>query len=589
MVDPILSAESVKTERPLSDLRVASRIKVQLPVVVDFQGGLTRGTTTELSLDGLALIIDLPTMAGNRVHIRFCIGRNLAYMNLSGYVMAVRGVTNPTGKFRLAIRFSVMGDAERTILGSCIRELVLSSSKKPPITNGLGSGLESDPRSIISLFVTDNPYLLEYRRNPSLDRNMYYDGPASNVKIKSARLTHNTSNRSRFHRLGKLVSQSSILIVELIRDFMVLSLPRTISKIFTPNIAFAFIAHPRDLSDVSRKVPFVRFLPAWLLKVWLRYQWPIVGSYITGLKTKDGKELLGAMLITPLTAKQMLRNVRLAKKRVHQTVKLAEKMGAKIVGLGAFTSIVTKDGQDLPDKVSVGITTGNSYSAAVAVQNAVMAALLTNLSLPHATAAVVGGAGSMGSACVKLLARIVAKLILVDVNQNGLVNLMKQLQGQSVQLEYTADVSKIKSADIVIAATNSPYTVIPAEHLKPGAIVVDAAQPKNVPEQVPLHRPDVLVIESAIVDSPGVDCHFDLGLRVGEALGCLSETMILSANGWEGHYSLGKADPEYATAVTVVGRELGFRLAYFRNSLGYITEKDLIRVAQARITTSFHV
>jgi predicted amino acid dehydrogenase len=143
---------------------------------------------------------------------------------------------------------------------------------------------------------------------------------------------------------------------------------------------------------------------------------------------------------------------------------------------------------------------------------------------------------------------------------------------------------QVGDADVIIATTNNPYILLTAPQLKAGAIVIDAAQPKNVSEDVPLRRPDVLVIESAVVRTPNVDVHFDLDLGSQEALGCLSETMILTAIGWNGHYSLGKADPSYTAHITAVGRSLGFRLAPFRNSTGYVTEEDLYRVARARTT-----
>jgi len=141
----------------------------------------------------------------------------------------------------------------------------------------------------------------------------------------------------------------------------------------------------------------------------------------------------------------------------------------------------------------------------------------------------------------------------------------------------------VLKADVVIAMTNNPHILLTAAHLKPGAIVIDAAQPKNVSEDVPLQRPDVLVIESAVLGTPkNIDVHFDLDVGAEEALGCLSETMILTSIGWTGHYSLGKADPTQAAHITAMGRSLGFRLAPFRNSAGYVTEEDLHRVARAR-------
>jgi predicted amino acid dehydrogenase len=380
-----------------------------------------------------------------------------------------------------------------------------------------------------------------------------------------------------------LVGEGLGLAAQLLRDLAIRFLPGPVARLFVTPISFAFIGHPRMLDDVPRKFPFARLLPTRMVERWFRYQWPFVASYITGLTMADGTPTTGAMLISPLTTEQMIRNPRLARQRVLQTVRLAEKMGATIAGLGAFTSIVTRDGRDLEGKVQLGLTTGNPHSAAIAVQNVLEAAALTNLSLPHATAAIVGGAGSVGSSCAKMLARLVDRVIIIDIKKDAVQTLLTDLAGQPAAVEGTSNLDSVREADIVIAATNNPYILLTAAHLKPGAIVIDAAQPKNVSEEIPRQRPDVLVIESAVVCTPDVDVHFDLDLAQGEALGCLSETMILTAIGWHGHYSLGKADPALAAHMIASGRALGFRLAQFRNSTGYVTDEQLSTIARARM------
>jgi len=565
------------------DKPVVPGISVSLPVVMDFQGYLSKGVMAHLSLDGLSLITDLATFEGSSISIQFCFARDFAYMNLDGRVESVvhHEEGSPTQLWRVAIKFSGLADTERAILASCLRKLESATTTERRLTKGAGSKLKSNRGSIISLFVTDNPYLLRYQKNgPPVQQ----ANPAAQRSNGDIQRDHQaTSARTAPHTLSlRFILQTTSLLAQLVRDLLVLVLPQAAARRLAPNITFAFIAHPRDLNDVPRKFPFAALLPTRLVELWFRHQWPFVGSYVTGLKTRDGKEVTGAILFSPPTTDQMIRNPRLARKRVYQTARLAEKMGARIAGLGAFTSIVTKDGKDLQGKVKVGLTTGNAHSAAIAVQNVLNAAALTNLSLPYSTVAIVGGAGSVGSACAKLLSRLVAKLILVDIKKEELKKVLQQLHGRPCQMDGTTCIDAVKQADIIIAATNSPRTLITAEHLKPGAIVIDAAQPKNVSEQVPHKRPDVLVIESAIVSTPGVECNFDLGLGTGETLGCLSELMILTVIGWQGDYSLGKADPNQAAEMIKIGRELGFRLANFRNSEGYITEKDLTRVARAR-------
>ncbi|WP_447979367.1 PilZ domain-containing protein [Candidatus Nitrospira bockiana] len=557
---------------------IGRSVGISVPVVIDFKGTLARGVSDTLSLQGLSITAGKSAKPEQVVTVYFCFARDYAYLRLSGRVVSI---TEEPGDFgeasRIGIRFDSLTEIESTVLQSCLEECERYLDRLDGRPCGTNRAPAINARTLLSsLFVTDNPYTLPYRpmslrrEEPGArDRNGQAADPRSS-QAAPPRLT------------ASFVWESLGLCAQLLRDLLIRLLPARLARLIAPSISFAFIAHPRDLSDVPRKFPFARLLSPRTVERWFRYQWPFVASAITGLKTAEGLPATGAMLISPLTTEQMLRNPELARKRIFQTVRLAEKMGAKIAGLGAFTSIVTRDGRTLAGKVRIGLTTGNPHSAAIAVQNVLEAATLTSLSLPHATAAVIGGAGSVGSACAKLLAPLVAKLILVDLKKEELKALASSLEEHGVEISTGSSLEPIKNADIVIAATNSPHIIVSPQHLKAGAIVIDAAQPKNVSEQVPLVRPDVLVIESAIVETPGVDCHFDLGLGPGEALGCLSETMILTAMGWQGDYSLGKADPRQAAGIIAAGRQLGFRLAQFRNSVGYVTGQDLARVSRVR-------
>ncbi|MDO9120038.1 MAG: hypothetical protein Q7U39_18935 [Nitrospira sp.] len=573
---------------------IPDQLVISLPVVADFQGTLSRGVTQDLGLSCLSFVTDSPASVGTSLSVLFHFGRNVAYMPLAGRVTAVTEDADVSpAQFRIEIELPSLGEAERRVLESAFQELAtyLDSLGAPDNVARAAARAElvtANPRSILSLFITDNPFALPYRlplvaEAPPRSAVPPAGAPPATLpsdptpKAAPIRATGATTWS------WSLVAEGFRLAAQLLRDLAIRFLPGRVARLFVTPISFAFIGHPRMLDDVPRKFPFARLLPTRLVERWFRYQWPFVASYITGLTMADGTPTTGAMLISPLTTEQMIRNPRLARQRVLQTVRLAEKMGATIAGLGAFTSIVTRDGRDLEGKVQLGLTTGNPHSAAIAVQNVLEAAALTNLSLPHATAAIVGGAGSVGSSCAKMLARLVARLIIIDIKKDAVQTLLTDLACQPAAAEGTSNLDCVREADIVIAATNNPYILLTAAHLKPGAIVIDAAQPKNVSEEIPRQRPDVLVIESAVVCTPDVDVHFDLDLAQGEALGCLSETMILTAIGWHGHYSLGKADPALAAHMIASGRALGFRLAKFRNSSGYVTDEQLSTIARARM------
>src|SRR5258708_6118662 len=341
--------------------------------------------------------------------------------------------------------------------------------------------------------------------------------------------------------------------------------------------SFPFIAHRRDTSDVSRQYPFAKYLPETLLNFWLKWQWPVIGAEIKGIKRSNGSQSNGWLIFCPLTAKQMVRDRSLARKKVLDTVKFAKKVGARIVGLGAFTSIVTRDGFDISENVDIGVTTGNALSAAVAIQNAVKGAQILEKSLRDLTVAIVGAAGNVGSGCARSIGGRVKKLILVDINKRALDSLITELRGTSTEVVRSSVPEIVQEADIVIAVTNSPGAILRAEHFKHRAIVIDCAQPKNVSAKIPDERPDVIVIESAILSVPEMECQFDLGIAQKEALGCMAELMILDSIGWRKHYSLGKLPEHQIKEIMAVAKALGIDITHFRNSKGYVTEEHLNR------------
>lgn len=361
------------------------------------------------------------------------------------------------------------------------------------------------------------------------------------------------------------------------RDYMIFWMPKNVSQKLIRGRTFAFITHPRDIADVSRQYPLAKWIPDPIMKFWLKWQWPVIGAEIKDITTRSGEKSRGWLIFCPLTAKQMIRDRGFAKDKVLQAVRFAEKVGAQVVGLGAFTSIVTSDGQDIAHETNIGVTSGNALSAAAAVHNIAKICAYMKRDLSSLTVAIVGAAGNVGSVCARSLYGEVKELILVDINRRNLGRLCDELHGKETKLTAAGDVSQINTADVVIAVTNAPGAIVRSANLKKGAIVVDAAQPKNVSDSVPAERSDVIVVESAILKFPKIDCHFDLGIGPNETLGCMAETIVLDAIGWHKNYSIGKLTMQQASDIMAAAKSLGVDLAYFRNSAGYVTEQALNR------------
>jgi len=107
--------------------------------------------------------------------------------------------------------------------------------------------------------------------------------------------------------------------------------------------SFAFIIHPIDPKrDVARKYPFLgKVLPAEVIHFVCRFWPPVRLSHITGIRSKaTGKEIEGWLIAVPYTPQRMLA---LPSGEVYRKViaagHLAESLGAKVLGLGAYTSV----------------------------------------------------------------------------------------------------------------------------------------------------------------------------------------------------------------------------------------------------------
>jgi fatty aldehyde-generating acyl-ACP reductase len=333
-------------------------------------------------------------------------------------------------------------------------------------------------------------------------------------------------------------------ILHIFRDFLIFHLPNKLSGLFIKKAKFAFILHPINIYDAVKKYTFAKFLHKNIIHWWSRFFWPVIGCRIEGFKDTNGNNIDGWIVACPFTTRHMVSDIQLARHKVMQTIKFAEKIGAEVIGLGAFTSIVTDSGLATLGKTKSYITTGNAYSAAIAIENLVTLLEKKGKNINESTVAVVGGAGSVGTGCSKVLAKKAYKLIVVDKHKKKLDKLVYTLKVDGFNVVGSSQVSSIQEADAIIVVTSAPGAIIRPNHLKQGAIVVDAAQPKNVARRILSQRNDVIVVESAIVQVPGLNYDLDIGVRRNEALGCFAEVMILSAFDRDNHFSLGEVTEE---------------------------------------------
>ena len=352
---------------------------------------------------------------------------------------------------------------------------------------------------------------------------------------------------------------------------------------------FAFIIHPIDPKrDVSRKYPLLgKMLSENQINFFSTFFPPVYISEIEGITSAStGKQIKGWFVACPFTPKRMLElPEKTVYKKIIQTGHMAEKLGANILGLGAFTSVVGDAGITIANELKIPVTTGDSYTVALAVEALLKAAEVMEIPIASASAAVVGATGAIGKVCSELLADAVGEIYLIGRRMEALEELREQLQGRAqARLHISTSMDVLKHAQLILTVTSAVHAVIHPENLQSGAVICDVARPRDVSAMVASARNDILVIDGGLVDVPGtVDFHFNFGFPTGKSYACMAETMALTLEGRFEDYTLGKdLSRERVEEISSIAIKHGFRLSGFRSFEKEVTPEQIDTVRQAK-------
>ncbi len=404
---------------------------------------------------------------------------------------------------------------------------------------------------------------------------------------------------------------------------------------------FAFLQHPVSLRNYSDFDGSLRVFSeqeiGGLASRWNSLVEPFVISSMR-IQSDAGKHAYGEFITISRTAEELMTMPEEeVQNLLEKAIKLAVDRGAKIIGLGAYTSVVSNGGRRLT-KLGVPLTTGNSYTVVAAVDAALEAARRLELNMSDLTVAIVGATGAIGRASAMLLSSQVQRLVMIGNPQHPAKSRHRQLKiageicqylaqaqsaGQSfpehtlagrilacsdlpgldsdldhwvtwaegkidaglIPLTLATDCAEqLPHADIVLAATSSTNAFITAEMLKFGAVVCDMSRPSNVSREVARHRPDLLVIDGGVIAVPGLpSLGWNFGYDKGLAYACMSETMMLALEHRYEHASLGvDLNIEHMNYLREQAKSHGFALAGFRSFDQPLTEADWQRVIAAR-------
>lgn len=351
---------------------------------------------------------------------------------------------------------------------------------------------------------------------------------------------------------------------------------------------FAFVIHPLSPRFIykDKRLARLRFLPEKLVEHYVAEIPPMYLSRITGaVSPATGQRVEGILLTLGATPRELMRrDPSFTYRRLIKAARMAERMGARLMGLGAFTSVVGDAGITVAQKVDIAITSGNSLTVAATLETGKQAVIKMGATdLSQGKAMVVGATGSIGAVCARLLAQAIYNVVLVAPRPERLIALKRQIESETPQAvvtiatradEYLGDV------DLIVTTTTALKTrIIDITRCKPGAVICDVARPPDISAEEAALRPDVLVIESGEILIPGdVDFGFDIGLPPKTSYACLAETTLLAMEGIFEDYTLGRnIEMDRVKEIYRLFKKHGFQLAGLRSFDEYVTDEDIAR------------
>ena len=360
---------------------------------------------------------------------------------------------------------------------------------------------------------------------------------------------------------------------------------------------FAFVIHPlsQEYFKVVKPVEILsRVSPPLLmdsLEKVMAYAPPFVYSKVEGIRSPTGVEAEGWLISVGGTPREiMAHNPEFTYRRLLDASRMAKRLGAQIMGLGAFTKVVGDAGVTVARRATLPITTGNSYSASGALWAAHDAMLRLRL-LPRPRggqrlkfkAMVVGATGAIGAACARLLVRAAQEVTLVSPETAKLLalkeSILRETPDARVVLSASADVH-IAAMDMIVTATSGAgKKVLDIMRVKPGCVITDVARPLDLPPAEVARRPDVLVVESGEIRLPGQVTMKPIGLPPGVVYACLAETIVLALEGRFETYTVGRQiEWEKVREIYQMGLKHGMQLAAISGVNGVFSDADIARV-----------
>ena len=368
---------------------------------------------------------------------------------------------------------------------------------------------------------------------------------------------------------------------------------------------FAFVIHPLSQDFIRKGFPIPKATPQFVMdrvEHLAAHMPPMVYCKMDNIISPSGAEAEGWLISVGGTPREMLtRRPEFTYRRLLAAARMAEKMGAQIMGLGACTKVVGDAGVTVARRSHLPITTGNSYSASGALWAAADA--LRRMGLVHlnqhnkkvaAKTMVIGASGSIGSVSARLLAMSFDEVYLAGRTLSKLEDLKASILEETPDAKVFTTIdynSLLADMDMIVTSTSGAgKEILDIMKVKPGCVITDVARPLDLPASDVAKRPDVLVIESGEIELPTpVHGMKSIGLPPNVIYACLAETIVLALEGRFEVFTVGRdTEWEKVKEIYKLGLKHGMKLAAISGVNGVYTDEAIAKVVdlakKARLT-----
>jgi predicted amino acid dehydrogenase len=360
---------------------------------------------------------------------------------------------------------------------------------------------------------------------------------------------------------------------------------------------FAFVIHPLSQEFIKKGFPIPKGTPQFIMdkvETMAAHMPPMMYCKMENIISPTGAEAEGWLISVGGTPKEMLaRSPEFTYRRLLAAAKMAQDMGAQIMGLGAFTKVVGDAGITVARRAPLPVTTGNSYSASGALWAAADAMRRMGLVKRHpvdkhvmAKTMVIGATGSIGSVSARLLAMAFDEVVLAGRDMKKLEELKASILIDTPKANVVCSTdydSLLGEMDMIVTSTSGAgKKILDIMKVKPGCVITDVARPLDLPAEEVAKRPDVLVIESGEIELPTqVKGMKSIGLPPNVIYACLAETIVLALEGRFEVFTIGR-DTEWEKVKEIyrLGLKHGMKLSAISGAKGVYSDADIANVVK---------